>query len=91
MRRLRVRIWIMMVLVAIVATTQGSIQLVHARADRFQKMYLYHGLEAGIICGERYPAIDEHARAWHEAMCWKYHFASSYPWLPLSPDPPPPK
>jgi hypothetical protein len=90
MRRPRVRIWMVMIVVAVVGIVSAGVCETRRRRERFWRISLYHRAIAyreGEICPE--PNTPLHR--WHVRMASKYYDAFRCPWLPVEPDPPAPK
>jgi hypothetical protein len=107
MRRPRVRIWMMMVAVALAAPFLSvAPQIIQRRRVQLDDLANYHREHAG---GPIYNRGDEESiahyrlivkevrelsaarRKWHRELANKYSKAVRVPWRPVWPDPPQPK
>jgi hypothetical protein len=106
MLRMRIRIWMLMGLVAQSAVALHSApELFGARRSRYrfrafrhQRCFLpiYYAHASGgwspsqRRLAEEMARLSRERRAWHRAMAAKYRRAPRYPWLPVAPDIPMP-
>jgi len=83
----------LMVLVAVAAIFAFGAVMVR-KAREYRHAAARHAIKARIIELEAGPATiskDRERAAYHSRMKGKYDRAASRPWLPVPPDPPPPK
>lgn len=90
--RVRVRLWWVMVAVALVGLASGAIIEIGRRRDRYTASCYRHFFQAewsGMPASQRSPERLRY-EAYHRVLSRKYAQAARYPWLPVAPDPPPP-
>jgi hypothetical protein len=83
--RMTVRLLLVLVALAGFATEAG---LIGWRAWSYSKRAADH---ARYLSGRFWISDSSELRRWHDEMRRKYELASSRPWLPVEPDPPPPE
>jgi len=82
-----------MILVALAAIGLGSMRWMDRRASHFRRVAMdYRDMAkldeiSSAIAGPRYAAIAVYRRALQR----RYEYAATHPWLPIGPDPPPPR
>jgi hypothetical protein len=95
MRLLKVRLWVFMLLIALVAVGLWLLGPRYSElADQYRRRALHHErFERMYAAGSSNPIYDEGYRRigeYHAALVRKYHHAAAYPLLPLGADPVPP-
>jgi hypothetical protein len=96
----RLRVWTLMILVAVVGISfrvpetirQRQIQFSRLAYDHRARMICFGRLDREIVWYDGYRnrvTLAQHG--WHTAMAEKYARAGDRPWLPVAPDPPPPE
>ena len=101
MRRPRIRIWMLMMVVAIIGTILGAVAVCLHRRTEFARLADYHSSQIGPSHvslawppppgGYKINFPSHVQNDWRIALALKYHYASEHPWLPVWPDPPEPK
>ena len=84
--RMTVRFLLVLVALAGLAIEAG---LIGWRAWSYSKRAVDHAVH--LKSGRSFIHDSSELRAWHEKMRRKYVLASTRPWLPVGPDPPPPE
>lgn len=87
--RVRFTVRATMAAVAISSVTLGGIIETQRRRERFERLAHYHWRKYPASTGCLPMTFVPHSE-WHAQMSRKYTRASSYPWLPVAPDPPAP-
>src|SRR5262249_51267935 len=97
MRLPRFRVRTLMIAVAFVAITSGTMLMWH-RSCEYDRRAKYHAMILtglivvdGKIAGIRDHDLSEAEREYHDQLLGKYDRAARNPWLPVEPDPPPPE
>lgn len=103
--RPRLRLWTLMVAVALLAILLGIWTWIDARRDHFRSLAKYHRSRITrpvFIEGDRYRMLGNNLDggatsdkelnwdSWHLKLYIKYDRAVDRPWLPVPPDPDPP-
>jgi hypothetical protein len=93
MRLPRFRLRTLMIAVAVA----GIALDLHTRSCASRQLAVYHDKESLKLlpCGEHERLFDARRQRawiwWHLDLAAKYRRAADHPWLPVPPDPPPPK
>jgi hypothetical protein len=101
MRHPPVRIWMMMVGVALLGVVFATCSGLRRRQANFRWIAAQHRARMASICIENAVGgplyFDTHghhvtleADEWHDLLVIKYDHAAAHPWLPVKADPPPP-
>jgi hypothetical protein len=87
-----------MVIVAVAALAIATAIVVQRRRERFTALAADHGAASAVVLGTSGPLpssmelrVAQAVAHWHWNMQQKYLRAARYPWLPVPPDPRPPK